>query len=128
MARGRPPKPTNLLELSGAFKKHPERKRARQAEPVPKGKIPAFQDFTGKTWEDAYNLILATVPDRVLSGSDYIMVMETAKLLWKSWNEDIKSCDRVLLMASLGKLGMNPSDRARLRVEPEKKSNRWAKD
>jgi hypothetical protein len=32
---GRPPKPTNLLELSGAFRKNPKRRRAREKEPLP---------------------------------------------------------------------------------------------
>jgi hypothetical protein len=32
---GRPPKPTNLLELSGAYRKNPQRKRAREGEPQP---------------------------------------------------------------------------------------------
>ena len=30
---GRPPKPTKLLELTGAFRKNPARKRAREGEP-----------------------------------------------------------------------------------------------
>ena len=32
---GRPPKPTNLLELTGSFRKNPKRKRAREGEPQP---------------------------------------------------------------------------------------------
>jgi hypothetical protein len=32
---GRPPKPTNLLELTGAFRKNPGRRKARQGEPDP---------------------------------------------------------------------------------------------
>jgi hypothetical protein len=36
---GRPRKPTKELELSGAFEKHPERKRERADEPKPDGPI-----------------------------------------------------------------------------------------
>lgn len=32
---GRPPKPTNLLELTGAYRKNPKRRKAREAEPKP---------------------------------------------------------------------------------------------
>ena len=40
---GRPPKPTKLLELTGAFRKNPARKRARNGEPesAPIGGPPA---------------------------------------------------------------------------------------
>lgn len=36
---GRPPKPTNLLELTGAFRKDPARRRKRGNEPQPPGPI-----------------------------------------------------------------------------------------
>jgi len=32
--RGRPPKPSRVLEMNGSFKHHPDRKRARANEPV----------------------------------------------------------------------------------------------
>lgn len=36
---GRPPKPTKLLELTGAFRKNPARRRAREGEPPTTGDI-----------------------------------------------------------------------------------------
>jgi hypothetical protein len=32
---GRPPKPTNLLELTGAYRKNPKRRKTREGEPEP---------------------------------------------------------------------------------------------
>lgn len=35
----RPRKPSNILELNGAFKRNPARGKARENEPVPNGEI-----------------------------------------------------------------------------------------
>lgn len=128
MTRGRPRKPTQVLELSGAFKKDPQRKRARANEPQPLGSLPPYPgSMEGGTQEDAYNLIVATAPPGVLTDADLITVLELSRILCLSWRDACTASERHLLLATLGKLGMNPSDRTRLQVAPEKKpKNRWS--
>lgn len=128
MVRGRPPKPTQVLELSGAFKKDPKRKRARTNEPQPKGQIGAWPgESKGRTEEQAYNMILETVPANVLADSDQMFVWILAKLVFKIWNGEAKAAEIQMAMAGLGKLGMNPSERSRLQMGPkEKPKNRWS--
>lgn len=128
MPRGRPPKPTKVLELNGAFKKDPQRKRARKNEPKPKGPIgPWPGESEGKTEEDAYKMILDTAPPGVLADSDQIFVWVMAKLLKRVWSGEARVSETQLLVTGLGKLGMNPSERTRLQLGPkEKPKNRWS--
>jgi hypothetical protein len=81
----------------------------------------------GKTQENAFDLIVACAPPGVLTPSDWITVNEMSRLLFLSWNDACTASERHLLMAMLGKFGMNPSDRTRLQVTPEAKpKNRWS--
>jgi phage terminase small subunit len=63
-------KPTNILHLSGSFKKNPDRLRARANEPKPSGEIgdpPAWMDEAhARCWRD----IVADAPPGVLSNTD----------------------------------------------------------
>lgn len=128
MPRGRPPKPTKLLELSGAFKKDPQRKRARQNEPVPKGQIRDYPgDMADATQEDIYKLILETAPDGVVTDTDFLPIWNLARLQHRVCQGIAKVAELQALMAGLGRLGMNPSDRARMQLgTQEKPKNRWA--
>jgi hypothetical protein len=126
MSRGRPPKPTKVLELSGAFKKDPKRKRERANEPTTKGPLGSFPVGRGLTQEDAYNWITEKAPLGVLKDSDEIFVVLVSVLLCKVMTGKAKAADHQLLSTSLGKLGMNPSDRAKISIPAPKKRNRWA--
>jgi hypothetical protein len=81
---GRPRKPTKELELSGAFEKHPERKRERANEPKPDGPIGApslhwtvaddafkFQEYS--RLRDIWHELVAQTPPGVLSVSDRVL-------------------------------------------------------
>jgi hypothetical protein len=127
MSRGRPPKPTKVLELSGAFKKDPKRKKARANEPTAEGQLGDCPVERGKTLEDAYAWIKERAPKTVLTLTDEIEVWHAAKLLTKVANDKAKSADHQQLSALLGKMGMNPSDRSKLHVvKTEKPKNRWS--
>jgi hypothetical protein len=128
MTRGRPPKATKVLELNGAYKKNPQRRKDRANEPQTTGPLPPYPgSMEGRTQEDAYNLIVASAPLGVLTDADLLTVLEMSRLLFLSWNDACTASERHLLLTMLGKLGMNPSDRARLQVAPkEKPKNRWS--
>jgi hypothetical protein len=128
MARGRPPKPTKVLELSGAFKKDPKRKKDRKNEPKPEGTIGPYPgDRAQCSQKDAYDLIVSSAPIGVLTPSDQPFVEEMARLLHLSWTNKATASERQLLMTGFGKIGMNPSERSRLHItKPEKPKNRWS--
>lgn len=128
MVKGRPPKPTNLLELSGAYKKHPERRKQRANEPQPvSGALSPFQDMEGKTQSQAWDLLMVCIPPELLTPTEWPVIYEMSRLMFLSWNDACTASERHLLAAYFGKFGMTPSDRARIQVSQEKKpQNRFA--
>lgn len=127
MVKGRPRKATNLLELNGAYKKNPQRKKARANEPKPKKCNGAMPDFDTLITEDqALQMILDRIPDGVKTDSDDVGICLLAKKLKRAWNNEAIATEEQILHAGLGRLGMYPSDRSRLQVAPEKKLNRFA--
>ncbi len=110
----RPRKPTNILSLSGAFKKNPQRAKERANEPEPTGKIGAvpkhLTDDERRAWRD----LVATAPEGVLCKFDRLALEAAAKCLaemragsfdhlkeWRQW------CSR---------FGMTPADRSRVQA------------
>lgn len=109
----RPRKPTNVLEMSGAFKKHPERKRQDAETSGPLGKAPAH--INGAVL-NAWNEIVKSAPREVLTGSDALAIEVAANLLAQFRNDPIEfpAAKLVRLEALLGKFGMTPADRAKV--------------
>ena len=118
----RPRTSTKILELKGSFKPHPERKRP--AEPEGRAGFPARAP-TGLTkfQKRAWNEIVKAVPDGVLTGSDLPAVKMVVSLYAEFLEFGIKMpCQHMTrLCTDMGKLGLNPADRARLSVEKPKK-------
>ena len=119
-------KPTAIQELSGAFKKDPN--RARPNEPdvqlefdkSPPDHLTAHQQ---RVWDEVVRII----PAGVFSASDVIHVEMVAKLLTE-FREDsagMATARIARLSAEMGKLGLNPSDRAGLTVD-KSKANKYA--
>ena len=114
---GRPRTPSNVLELRGAFKKNPARRRkdAEGAAPfceqppphLPAGAVPAW------------NYIASRLPRISLYSCDEIAVEVAARLLAAYWlNGDLKIQSELRLW--LAKLGMTPGDRTKIPPkEPE---------
>lgn len=124
----RPRTPTNVLELRGAFKKDPQRKRKN--EPKPTGEIGAHSLGTTNPSEIWDELVAACAPN-VLTVSDRI-ALEIAVEYMSQFRKDPAnySNERVrLLISLLAKFGMTPSDRAKLSI-PDLASNKendpWA--
>jgi hypothetical protein len=109
----RPRTPTNVLELSGAFKKHPERKRQDAETSGPLGTAPAH--INGAVL-NAWNEIVNSAPRDVLTGSDALAIEVAANLLAQFRNDPIEfpAAKLVRLEAMLGKFGMTPADRAKV--------------
>ena len=117
----RPRTPTAILDITGAFKKDPQRRR--HGEPATKGPIGPAPETPGKTFVQAWDDIVGDAPVGVLTSADRIYVEIVARLLVEM-REDfagMMTSRLALLTTMLGKMGMNPSDRARLTVpaQPE---------
>ena len=119
----RPRTPSKIVDLRGGFKNHPERKKQRKAEPVPKagiGPAPAhFTELQSKAWDNLVNI----VAPGVLFDSDRAHLEMTARLLAEMWEGPMKTDRMRLLSTLLGKIGLNPSDRSRVQVPDGKGKN-----
>jgi phage terminase small subunit len=124
----RPRTATQILELKGAFKKHPERKRDRanepkHSDPFPKQAPKYLTDEQKKTWRQ----LVKQVPAGVLSGADITAVELPAILLaeFRTNPLDMPTSRIALMSTLLGKLGLNPSDRTKLSIPAPKKRNQF---
>ena len=118
-------KPTRILELSGAFKKNPQRKRERANEPIPDkpiGDPPTRLTKSQKTvWRE---LVKQTVPG-VLMLPDRALLSVVCILLDQFWRANSGECEKLLageltqMMRGLSALGLSPVDRTRISVPPK---------
>lgn len=115
----RPRIPTNVHELKGSFKHNPDRGRARAAEPEPKAGIgppPArLDEIQAACWDELVDL----APMHVLGDCDRHHLEMTACLLAHVRAVgvgDVHPAKLNRLFAALGQLGMNPSDRSKVKV------------
>lgn len=115
---GRPKKPTSQLEIVGAFKKNPDRRR--DSEPVcndPVIMLPELSDDGQKAWA----FLESTAVPGVLTAMDSAYLALVAESLADVWYGDSKTItDRAKVGAMLGKLGMTPSDRSNV-IVPKKR-------
>ncbi len=122
---GRMPKPTKLLEMSGAFEKHPERRRARRAEPVcqaPLGEPPErFADGTRE--QECWYELQRMIPEGVLTAADRWAAELACKLMAQvRKGYTLKPGELSQLTSLLARFGATPADRAKVTVnekEPE---------
>lgn len=107
----RPRKPTAILELSGAFRKNPQRRAAREGEPTPAGEVgPPDGNLPGPVaacWRE----IVAGAAPGVLTTSDRIAVRSAARLMVLEAKGKIRTGERVLLHRLLSDFGMTPRGR-----------------
>ena len=118
---GRPRTATKILEMKGAFKVNPERKRPAEPEVTAPFPMDAPNDYDGYQLE-AWNEIVGCVPDGVLTGADLPSVKMVVLLYAEFLEKGVKmpSVNMNRLATDMGKLGLNPADRAKLSVEKPK--------
>ena len=111
--------PTNVLELRGSFKRHPERRAARANEPEPTGSIGEPPEHLKPAEQAVWREVVDINPPGVLANSDRI-VLELISCLLAEFRANglTNMTDGKLsrLCALLGQLGMTPADRARITV------------
>jgi phage terminase small subunit len=121
----RPRKPTAVLELSGAFKKNPQRKRAgepKESRPLgdppdrlPKRAIPFWHEIVGMT------------AIGVLKVSDRWCVELAACLMAKAikTHEGLSAAELHTLRSLLSAMGMTPADRSKMSIPAERPKNEF---
>ena len=109
----RPRKPTNVLELTGAFKKDPQRRREDAESAGPLSDAPPH---LGGAVLHAWNEIARYAPRDVLTDSDRISLEVAANLLaqFRADPAEFPAAKLVRLEALLGKFGMTPADRSKV--------------
>jgi hypothetical protein len=112
------PKPTAKLALSGSLKHNPKQYANRTLEPQPKlglGEPPAeFDAVHRRMWRE----FSRTMPEGVFGISDKYMAELACRLIVRMRNDTITMQQMAQLTTVLSKLGMSPTDRTRVQVDP----------
>ena len=112
----RPRTPAALLELRGAFKKDPQRRREEPAANGPVGgPPPSFDAELQAVWEELVGL----VPSGVLSRADRWTAEVACRMMHQLRNGDIKAAEIGILQSCLSRMGMTPADRSRIAIPEE---------
>lgn len=124
----RPRKPSNILELNGAFKRNPSRGRARENEPVPIGEIGDPPDHMPSNVAECWREIVGFAHPGVLCKADRLIVEHAARILSSlradQWRGNPALLNRFEVV--LGKLGMSPADRSRVSIFKKSGANPYA--
>lgn len=121
----RPRKPTAVLELVGAFKHNPDRAAARAAEPKPtKTVLKTAPGWMTLEQEKCYKEILRRAHPGVCMEPDtnHVQVIACLMAEFQAGPDDMPAPRVAALLAGLGKLGMNPSDRSRVQAAGAEKA------
>lgn len=112
----RPRKPTNVLELTGAFKANPSRGRERENEPSPEEPISDAPAHFDAGQAEAYRELVRKAHRGVLCDADSVVVEAGAVLLarMRKAPDEFTAGEFGRLEAILGKLGMTPADRSKV--------------
>lgn len=115
----RPRTATNIMELRGAFKKHPERRVDREDEPVPQAGIGPAPEYLADDEKSSWDYIVGTVPPGVLGDCDRTHLEVASRLFAYSRRvkvEDWSPAQIARLDMMLGKMGLNPADRSKVKA------------
>lgn len=121
----RPSKPTAVLELVGAYKKNPQRKRKN--EPKPTQGIGTFSEGPTSLTE-IWDEVVAQVVPGVLTISDRLALELVCRLLAeiRMHPEEISVGKVTALCNLLGRFGLTPADRAKITIPEEEKEDEWS--
>lgn len=112
-------KPSNVLELSGAWRKDPQRKRV---DPTPTGPIGPPPKQKALTFPDAWRYLVKCAPAGVLADRDRVWLEVAAHLLvqFRADPANMHPAKLSRLTACLSALGLSPADASRVVVAPAK--------
>lgn len=113
----RPRKPSNVLELNGAFRKNPQRARR---EPDVEAGLGAAPNYFHADEIEIWDEIAYSAPVGVLSRSDRLCVEMLVPMILKlRRREMIKAGERSFMLSTLTRMGCTPADRSRVAAPAE---------
>jgi len=120
----RPRTPTNVLELRGAYKKNPQKKR--KTEPKPLAGVGKFTEGPTSLTEIWDEVVSQTVPG-VMTISDRLALEMVCRLTAEiRLNPDEISVGKVsALCGMLGRFGLTPADRSKVTIPDVEKNDEW---
>lgn len=116
---GRPRTPSNVLQLKGAFAKDPARGRARADEMEVVGEVGDPPEWLDESAQVAWRELVGMVPGGCLGRSDAAHLAVVSKLyalVKVTPTLDIPPSVLQRLMVGLGSMGMNPSERSKVKI------------
>jgi len=119
---GRSRKPTAILELTGAFRRHPERRRARGHEPRPSGPLGDPPRCLNRNERQAWRELERLAPARVLTNADRWLVEIASRLMAKMrkpGGPGLRPGELGILTQCLSRMGLSPADRSKVVVVAE---------
>lgn len=125
--RGRPRKPTKVLELSGAFERNPKRRKARANEPEPVGVLGDPPDVLDEAEKARWLEIDEACP--WLASSDRALVELACELWMRKRRKALKETGEKLYVTVMRSLGMAPGERSRMstpKAQPKSKVEKYA--
>ena len=117
----RPRKPTAQLEIVGAFKKDPQRKRDAEPQCNEPARMP--HDRIDEPVKEAWDFLVSTAVPGVLTAMDSASLLLCARCLSEVWDGEVNITDSQKVNVMLGKLGMTPSERSKVIVPKKKEDN-----
>lgn len=111
----RPRKPTNVLEMRGAFKHDPQRAAARENEPEPEGDIGDPPEHLNEIERGCWLELVALCHEGVLCAADRPF-MEYGARVWAQLRsaQDIDPKLGIRFETVCARLGMTPADRSKV--------------
>jgi len=111
----RPRKPSNVLELNGAFKKNPDRARERENEPPPVGDIGDPPEHLDEGARACWLELVGLSHEGVLCAADRLFLEYGARVLSQLRNsEEIDPKLGIRFETVCARLGMTPADRSKV--------------
>jgi hypothetical protein len=119
---GRPRKATAILEASGAFLRHPERRRAREKEPKPNAPLGEPPKRLPPNQRSIWRELLLQITPGVAKISDRLL-FEVLVVLTNRFREGCATPTELRLITSIAtKFGLSPADRSRVAVSDNETS------
>ena len=120
---GRPRKPTAILEASGAFLRHPERRRAREMEPKPSSPLGQPPKRLPREQKCIWRELLSQITPGIAKISDRLL-FEVLVVLTSRFREGRATPTELRLITSIAtKFGLSPADRSRVAVSEDEFSS-----
>lgn len=120
----RPRTPSNVLELRGAYRHEPGRRRSEPPSNGALGSPPErLSELEGLAWAE---LAAQAIPG-VLARSDRLCVEMASRLLAELWDlgREFPVARLRQLHVLLGLFGMSPADRSKIRVDPPRAASKY---